>query len=157
MLKKLLIILVIVGVLGGGYYFFVVQKQGATGTSSLLSTSNGVTQTANPAATTDISAISDTGQEFLSSLLSLRKMSLSDGVFTDPAFKSLQDFTRPLVPLGNEGRVNPFSPIGSDPSISVGLLSATNTNNTATQTQTQNQTPVDTNALLNQLLNQNNR
>jgi hypothetical protein len=152
MLKKLLIILVIVGVLGGGYYFFVVQKQGATGTSSLLSTSNGVTQTANPAATTDISAISDTGQEFLSSLLSLRKMSLNDGVFTDPAFKSLQDFTRPLVPLGNEGRVNPFSPIGSDPSISVGLLSATNAGTATTQTQA----PVDTTSLLNQLLNQNN-
>ncbi|MCC6520427.1 hypothetical protein IT403_00375 [Candidatus Nomurabacteria bacterium] len=152
MLKKLLIILVIVGVLGGGYYFFVVQKQGATGTSSLLSTSNGVTQTVNPAATTDISAISDTGQEFLSSLLSLRKMSLNDGVFTDPAFKSLQDFTRPLVPLGNEGRVNPFSPIGSDPSISVGLLSATNAGTATTQTQA----PVDTTNLLNQLLNQNN-
>jgi hypothetical protein len=152
MLKKLLIILVIVGVLGGGYYFFVVQKQGTAGTSSLLSTSNGVTQTANPAATTDISAISDTGQEFLSSLLSLRKMSLNDGVFTDPAFKSLQDFTRPLVPLGNEGRVNPFSPIGSDPSISVGLLSATNAGTATTQTQA----PVDTTNLLNQLLNQNN-
>ncbi len=79
-------------------------------------------------------------------------MSLNDGVFTDPAFKSLQDFTRPLVPLGNEGRVNPFSPIGSDPSVSVGLLSATNAGTATTQTQA----PVNTTNLLNQLLNQNN-
>lgn len=146
MIKKLLIVLVIVAVAGGGYYFFVIQKPSA-GTSSLVKTSNGVTQSANPSTLTDVNAIGDIGQEFLTSLLSLKKMTLNDGVFSDPAFISLQDFTRPLVQLGNEGRPNPFAPIGTDP-ISVSSSSTQGTSPTSEG---------DTNALLNQLLNQSAR
>src|SRR3989344_2875857 len=54
------------------------------------------------------------GQDFLTLLLSVKNINLDDSVFSDPAFASLNDSTILLIPDGNEGRRNPFAPLGSD-------------------------------------------
>lgn len=51
---------------------------------------------------------------FLSVLLSIRGLELDESIFSDPAFLSLRDSSIELVPDGNEGRPNPFAPIGTD-------------------------------------------
>ncbi|HEU0085751.1 MAG TPA: hypothetical protein VFQ59_02225 [Candidatus Paceibacterota bacterium] len=53
-------------------------------------------------------------QEFLSLLLSVRGIKLDDSIFSDKAFGSLRDSSVVLIPDGNEGRPNPFAPIGID-------------------------------------------
>ena len=53
-------------------------------------------------------------QEFLSVLLNIQRIRLDDAIFSDPAFLALQDSSILLTPDGNEGRPNPFAPIGSD-------------------------------------------
>lgn len=51
-------------------------------------------------------------QELLSTLVELRTIRLDDSVFSNPAFRSLEDFSVPLTPEP-VGRDNPFAPIGS--------------------------------------------
>jgi len=53
-------------------------------------------------------------KDFLSILLSVKNISLDDSIFTDIAFISLRDSSILLVPLGDEGRPNPFAPIGTE-------------------------------------------
>lgn len=62
----------------------------------------------------DSSGGSSIQQEFLPILLNIKNLKLDDSIFQDPAFISLTDSTMVLVPDGNEGRPNPFAPIGSD-------------------------------------------
>lgn len=52
------------------------------------------------------------GGDLLSLLLQLKSITLGDGVFSDAAFQSLQDFTVKLTPEPI-GRRNPFAPIGA--------------------------------------------
>lgn len=47
-------------------------------------------------------------------LLSIQNIKLDDSIFSDPAFVRLVDTSIILVPDGNEGRPNPFAPIGFD-------------------------------------------
>ena len=54
------------------------------------------------------------GQEFLTLLLNVKNIRLDDSIFTDPAFATLRDSSIVLIQDGNEGRPNPFAPIGSD-------------------------------------------
>ena len=56
------------------------------------------------------------GQEFLNLLLNVRNIKLDDSILNLNSFKSLQDFTITLTPEGNEGRINPFAPIGVETS-----------------------------------------
>jgi hypothetical protein len=51
-------------------------------------------------------------QELIALLLQLRGIKLDDGIFSDPVFLSLQDFSQELVPEP-VGRVNPFSAYGA--------------------------------------------
>jgi|SRR6185295_11437407 len=51
-------------------------------------------------------------QDLIGLLLKLRSITLNDSIFTDPAFQSLQDFGKELVPEP-VGRANPFAPLGS--------------------------------------------
>jgi len=46
-------------------------------------------------------------------LVNLKSITLDDGLFNDPAFKSLIDFGQELIPEPS-GRQNPFAPVGSD-------------------------------------------
>jgi hypothetical protein len=52
------------------------------------------------------------GGDLLALLLQLKSITLADGVFSDAAFQSLQDFTVKLTPEPI-GRKNPFAPIGA--------------------------------------------
>jgi hypothetical protein len=54
------------------------------------------------------------GQEFLTILLNIKNIKLEDSIFSNPAFLSLKDSSIVLLPDGNEGRPNPFAPIGTD-------------------------------------------
>lgn len=51
---------------------------------------------------------------FLSVLLNVRNIKLDDAIFSDSAFGTLRDSSIELISEGNEGRPNPFAPIGSD-------------------------------------------
>ncbi len=53
-------------------------------------------------------------QDFLPLLLSVKSIKLDDSIFSDIAFTRLRDSSIVLTPDGNEGRPNPFAPIGSD-------------------------------------------
>jgi hypothetical protein len=64
--------------------------------------------------TSGVGAESQIASDFLSTLLSVKNISLNNSIFSDPAFLSLRDSSIELVPDGNEGRPNPFAPIGSD-------------------------------------------
>ena len=55
-------------------------------------------------------------QNFLSLLLSVNSIKLDDTIFSDGAFINLHDSSILLTPpgLGDEGRTNPFAPIGQE-------------------------------------------
>ncbi len=50
-------------------------------------------------------------RDLVETLLTLRAITLSGTIFTDPAFRTLQDFGTTIVPEP-VGRQNPFAPIG---------------------------------------------
>lgn len=51
-------------------------------------------------------------KDFLSVLLNVTNIKLDDTIFSDKAFLNLHDSTILLVAPGDEGRLNPFAPIG---------------------------------------------
>lgn len=55
---------------------------------------------------------SQVADEFLNTLLNLNTITLEGGIFTDPRFTALVDYTVALTPQP-VGRSNPFSPVGS--------------------------------------------
>ena len=54
------------------------------------------------------------GDEFVDTLLNLQVLKLNGDIFNASTFTGLQDFSITLVQLGNQGRPNPFAPIGAD-------------------------------------------
>ncbi|OGI66243.1 hypothetical protein A3A95_02100 [Candidatus Nomurabacteria bacterium RIFCSPLOWO2_01_FULL_39_18] len=57
---------------------------------------------------------SSIAKDFLALLLSVKNIRLDDTIFSDKAYNSLRDSSIILIPPGNEGRPNPFAPIGTD-------------------------------------------
>jgi len=53
-------------------------------------------------------------KNLLSILLSVKSIKLDDSIFSNKAFVNLHDSSILLIPTGNEGRLNPFAPIGYD-------------------------------------------
>jgi uncharacterized transporter YbjL len=104
-LKKLLVFVVIIVIVLVAYSMFFKGEDKAPGLQSSAGTSSGAIAS---------SAESAYGQEFLTLLLNLKKISLDDSLVTSNAFLGLQDFTKVLVSQNNQGRPNPFAPIGSD-------------------------------------------
>ena len=51
--------------------------------------------------------------ELISLLIGLRSINLDGSIFSDPVFRSLEDFGQKLTPE-SAGRNNPFAPIGVD-------------------------------------------
>lgn len=84
--------------------------------------------------------------EILATLSSIKSITLEDKIFTSNAFQSLVDGTVPLVKDGNEGRPNPFAPIGNDALSSTAIATPTqeapelNANPITTPTNTTNTT-----------------
>jgi len=52
--------------------------------------------------------------DFLNLLLSVKNIKLEDTILNDATFRNLIDSSIVLIPEGNEGRSNPFAPIGTD-------------------------------------------
>lgn len=63
-------------------------------------------------------------------LLSIQNIKLDDSIFSDPAFVRLVDTSIILIPDGNEGRPNPFAPIGFDKNNEIPIEEETITNST---------------------------
>ena len=57
--------------------------------------------------------------EILATLSSIKSITLEDKIFNSKSFQSLVDGTVLLVKDGNEGRPNPFAPIGTDASLPI--------------------------------------
>lgn len=55
---------------------------------------------------------SSVAKDFLTVLLSVKSIKLDDSIFSDQSFANLQDSSIFLTPPGDEGRANPFAPIG---------------------------------------------
>ncbi|OGI82007.1 hypothetical protein A3I95_03425 [Candidatus Nomurabacteria bacterium RIFCSPLOWO2_02_FULL_44_12] len=90
------------------YIFFIKNSPEE---DNLVSTTNTPVPGVTPPETSQEIAV---GQEFLSLLLNIKNIKLNDGIFSDPAFATLHDSSIVLIQEGNEGRPNPFAPIGSD-------------------------------------------
>lgn len=133
-IKNLIIFSAIFILLVVGY---VVFFRGSS--TPALTTTTGA---ALPAATAGAGV--DVGQEFLSTLLNLKNIKLDDAVFNNPAFDKLQDYTITLVPEGNEGRLNPFAPIGTDFSGSTFFDTSTVSSTTTTPSTTSTTPPATT-------------
>jgi hypothetical protein len=110
-IKNIIIFLVIGGVLVGGYVLF--SKTKSANEPSLVG-SSGTLVDAEGSLKEQDSAIA---KELLGVLLNVKNISLNDSIFDEQAFISLRDSTILLVPDGNEGRPNPFAPIGTDISL----------------------------------------
>jgi len=81
--------------------------------------SNLVTSSGAASSNTDTSdQSSPISEEFLSVLLNIKNIKLDDAIFSDRAFINLKDSSILLTPSGDEGRLNPFAPIGFDASAS---------------------------------------
>jgi len=100
-IKNILIFAAIFGIIAIVYAVFF-RKPAAP---ALVSTSGAPVEAPSAAG-------SAVGQEFLSLLLNIRNIKLDDAIFSKPSLRSLQDYTITLIPEGNEGRENPFAPIG---------------------------------------------
>jgi hypothetical protein len=61
-------------------------------------------------------------KEFLDLLLGIKGIKIDDQIFSEKTFSSLKDSTIQIINDGNQGRPNPFAPIGSDSSSSSSSL-----------------------------------
>ena len=152
-LKKIIIILVVLILIVIGASFFSGEGGGTenplqslgTGTTGSPLATTGTTVTAGNTNTAEIN------REFISILLNLESIDLNDDIFSEPAFIALVDNTVRLNQPGNEGRPNPFAPIGVDGLYTNGLgASASSFDDGAmeasvsgTPNTTQDQTPIN--------------
>ena len=74
----------------------------------------------------DSADTSKMGAEVLTALNQLKTLKLDDSIFKDKTFVSLEDFSKPLSPEP-VGRINPFSPIGVENTITIKATSTTPT------------------------------
>lgn len=73
-------------------------------------------------------------KDFLPLLLNVKNIRLNDAIFSDPAFTALVDSSITLTPEGNEGRPNPFAPLGAENATSSQTSSTQTTQKPNTQT-----------------------
>lgn len=105
-IKNIIIFVVIAVILILAYVFLF--KKSPEQANLVSSTGNSVL----PSSSSDQGSLM--GKDFLSLLLNVENIKLDDTIFTDPAFATLHDSTIELIQDGNEGRPNPFAPLGSD-------------------------------------------
>lgn len=114
-IKKILIFVVILLLVLGGYYFFFLKNKTPVPETSLVSTTANAPISTAPTNTTPTASNTYMTEDLLALLLNVRNIKIDDALFGTPAFTSLNDSTIELIQEGNEGRVNPFAPIGVDP------------------------------------------
>jgi len=113
--KLILVIVVIVAlVIVGSTFISDPTGQNSSGLQSV--TTGGTAAPLTQSATTNASDVNtqQINREFVSMLLNLQSIGLNDDIFSEPAFQALRDNTIRLNQPGNEGRPNPFAPIGID-------------------------------------------
>jgi cell division protein FtsX len=108
---KNIIILVVVAVALVLVYVFVIKKDPA---DQALLTSSSNNPISSDLSTNSDGSTSQMNEDFILMLLSVKSIRLEDAIFKDQAFTSLQDSSIVLVQLGDEGRPNPFAPIGAE-------------------------------------------
>lgn len=106
-IKGIVISIVILGAMFGGYSMY--KKKQATDPATGLVSTTGAT---NPTITNDQAL--DVSNQFLQLLLNMQNIKLDQSIFQNPTFQGLKDFSVTIVPRGNEGRTNPFAPVGQD-------------------------------------------
>lgn len=108
-IKNILIFLGVAIVFVLIYIFFIKPSPEKVGT---LTSSPGVSAVSNTGASnTDGASMT---QEFLTVLLNVKSIKLDTAILLSNAFASLHDSSITLTQDGDEGRANPFAPIGSD-------------------------------------------
>ena len=85
-----------------------------------------------PETTGTLSSTEIAGQDILTLVAKLKKISIDQTFFTNPLFKNLRDLTQSVFPEA-QGRPNPFAAIGSDSFASVTLSNSTLATSTKTQ------------------------
>lgn len=114
-LKKIIIILVIFALVGVGASLFLGgESETANQLQSLGSGTTAAPLTQNATTNTSVADTEEINREFISMLLNLQTINLEDDIFSEPAFQALVDNTVRLNQPGNQGRPNPFAPIGTD-------------------------------------------
>lgn len=109
----LILIVVILAIVGISIYFFAIKGDATTpskNATGLVSTNTGSSAGVVAISTTE----SATGSQVVSLLRNLSAIQLSDAVFRNPAFSLLSDISIALPPVTNQGRRNPFAPVGVD-------------------------------------------
>lgn len=134
-MKKIIIIFIFVAVLVSLTIVLGVFPGNAFGQSgNLQSVTTGQATAPLSPQSSQSGRMFDTQQinrEFISILANLQSIRLDDDIFSDPAFQALADNTIRLNQPGNEGRSNPFAPIGIEPSASTAPLSSVVNQNTS--------------------------
>ena len=118
-IKNIIIFVAIAGIFAMIYIFYIKPPRGAALVSSVPPPAtdplgSGVQSPAqNPIANeASLQKSSALSQDFLTLLLSVKGIKLDDSIFSDEAFQNLRDSSIILEPDGNEGRPNPFAPLG---------------------------------------------
>lgn len=106
-IKTIVILIVIGAALYFGAQFFM--KDDTAPTSGLVSSNGDGALVAD-----DTPGSEDIGGEFVTLLLNMKTIKLDEGFFQSSSFKALQDFSTSIQPENNQGRINPFAPIGQD-------------------------------------------
>ncbi len=105
--KNIIIGLVVVGALFLIYFLFIKKSPVDT---ALTSSSGTLIDTSNSGS----NKASEVGKDFITLLLSVKSINLDDVILKDNAFLSLRDSSITLVGSNDEGRINPFAPIGTE-------------------------------------------
>jgi hypothetical protein len=131
--SKFIQVVVILGAIAAvGYFFgFKHDQANAADAPGLVSTNTGTTQGLQNTSTTG----DTTGSQVITILRNLSVIKLDDAVFRNPAFALLTDISISLPPTTDQGRRNPFAPVGTDSSLTPAVPQTITTPSTPTPTQ----------------------
>lgn len=113
----------ILAIVGAGVYFFVIKKSGGTAATGLVSSNTGAAQGLQ----NTVTGQDTTGSQVVTILRNLSVIKLDDSVFRNPAFALLTDISISLPPITNQGRRNPFAPVGVDAATSTVITTSPST------------------------------
>jgi hypothetical protein len=110
-IKNIILFTLIAAALILVYIFFI--KKDATEEENLVSFTEG-----DVVSTDTLNQNSEIAQNLLSVLLGVKNIKLEDSIFSEKSFLNLRDSSIILNSTGDEGRINPFAPIGYENLIS---------------------------------------
>ncbi len=106
---KIIIAVLVLAAIGGAVYYFGYKKDGVATVTGLVSSNTGASTGLQNSAIGEGS----TGSQVVAILRNLSAIKLDDSVFRNPAFALLTDISISLPPVTNQGRRNPFAPVGA--------------------------------------------